>query len=73
LSSSANPQRSRSPHGEVSPPVSLVSSADARVARPSYDRTAVTTGIAHFGVGGFFRSHQAMCLDRLMDRGLALD
>ena len=40
---------------------------------PSYDRSAVTTGIVHLGVGGFHRSHQAMYLDRLMERGEALD
>ena len=34
---------------------------------------AVTTGIVHFGVGGFHRAHQAMYLDRLMDTGEALD
>ncbi|HEY5822111.1 MAG TPA: mannitol dehydrogenase family protein [Propionibacteriaceae bacterium] len=40
---------------------------------PSYDRSQVTTGIVHFGVGGFHRAHQAMYLDRLMEQGLALD
>ncbi|GAA1840011.1 mannitol dehydrogenase family protein [Microlunatus capsulatus] len=40
---------------------------------PRYDRSAVTTGIVHFGVGGFHRAHQAMYLDRLMEQGLALD
>lgn len=40
---------------------------------PSYDRTAVTPGIVHFGVGGFHRAHQAMYLDRLMNEGKALD
>ncbi|HEY3561851.1 MAG TPA: mannitol dehydrogenase family protein [Kribbella sp.] len=40
---------------------------------PSYDRTAVTPGIVHFGVGGFHRAHQAMYLDRLMSEGKALD
>ena len=40
---------------------------------PGYDRSAVTTGIVHFGVGGFHRSHQAMYLDRLMSQGQALD
>jgi mannitol 2-dehydrogenase len=43
------------------------------VAVPSYDRTAVTPGIVHFGVGGFHRAHQAMYLDRLMNDGKALD
>ena len=46
---------------------------DARVARPAYDRSQVRAGIAHFGVGGFHRSHQAMYLDRLMNQGQALD
>ena len=40
---------------------------------PAYDRSAVTTGIVHFGVGGFHRAHQAMYLDRLMNDGKALD
>ena len=43
------------------------------VARPGYDRRAVTPGIVHFGVGGFHRAHQAMTLDALMNRGEALD
>lgn len=40
---------------------------------PTYDRSAMTTGIVHFGVGGFHRAHQAMYLDRLMEQGLAQD
>lgn len=40
---------------------------------PSYDRSAVTPGIVHIGVGGFHRAHQAMYLDRLMNEGKALD
>ena len=43
------------------------------VARPAYDRSASTTGIVHFGLGNFHRSHQAMYLDRLMDAGTAQD
>ena len=50
-----------------------LTSLDARVETPSYDRVAVTTGIVHFGVGGFHRAHQAMYLDRLMNEGKALD
>lgn len=45
----------------------------ANVARPTYDRSKVKTGIVHFGVGGFHRAHQAMYLDRLMNKGEALD
>ncbi|GAA4671490.1 mannitol dehydrogenase family protein [Gordonia humi] len=33
---------------------------------PEYDRSGVTVGIVHFGVGGFHRAHQAMYLDRLL-------
>lgn len=43
------------------------------VARPTYDRSRVTGGIVHFGVGGFHRAHQAWYLDELMNRGDALD
>ena len=37
---------------------------------PAYDRSAITTGIVHIGVGGFHRAHQAMYIDRLMREGL---
>ena len=46
---------------------------NAQIPVPTYDRTAVTTGIVHFGVGAFHRSHEAMYLDRLMNQGQALD
>lgn len=38
---------------------------------PNYDRSQISIGIAHFGVGGFHRAHQAMYLDRLLNAGLA--
>jgi len=38
----------------------------ARLPVPTYDRTAVSTGIVHLGVGGFHRAHQAMYVDRLL-------
>jgi len=50
----------------------LSSSADA-VPGPTYDRSRVTTGVVHFGVGGFHRAHQAAYHDRLMNDGKALD
>jgi mannitol 2-dehydrogenase len=40
---------------------------------PSYDRSQVTVGIVHFGVGGFHRAHQAMYVDQLMEQGKAAD
>ena len=36
--------------------------ADSPLA-PAYDRSAITTGIVHMGVGGFHRAHQAMYVD----------
>jgi mannitol 2-dehydrogenase len=42
---------------------------DLRVPRPSYDRSSVTAGIVHVGVGGFHRSHEAMYVDRLLAAG----
>jgi mannitol 2-dehydrogenase len=41
------------------------------IATPGYDRDGVGVGIAHFGVGGFHRAHQAMYIDRLLERGAA--
>lgn len=37
-----------------------------RIERPSYDRRAITPGIAHFSVGNFHRAHQAVYLDRCL-------
>ncbi|TFB54421.1 mannitol dehydrogenase family protein [Cryobacterium tagatosivorans] len=44
---------------------------DPDIGRPTYDRTSLTAGIVHIGVGGFHRAHQAVALDRLMNAGLA--
>ncbi len=41
------------------------------IAAPSYDRHGVAVGIAHFGVGGFHRAHQAAYIDCLLERGKA--
>ena len=40
---------------------------------PTYDRSALTTGIVHMGVGNFHRAHQAVYLDQLMRQGQAQD
>jgi mannitol 2-dehydrogenase len=45
----------------------------ARVPTPTYDRSRLTVGVVHVGVGGFHRAHQAMYHDRLMNQGEALD
>lgn len=36
---------------------------------PSYDRSALTPGILHFGIGNFHRAHQAVYLDDLFNAG----
>lgn len=41
--------------------------------RPFYDRSALTPGIVHIGLGNFHRAHQAWYLHRLMQDGRALD
>jgi mannitol 2-dehydrogenase len=43
------------------------------IARPSYDRSALTAGIIHIGLGNFHRAHQAWYLHRLMQQGRAHD
>jgi mannitol 2-dehydrogenase len=43
------------------------------VRTPSYDRSGLTAGIVHIGLGNFHRAHQAWYLHRLMDMGLAHD
>ncbi|NND22960.1 MAG: mannitol dehydrogenase family protein, partial [Silicimonas sp.] len=43
------------------------------VDRPNYDRSALTPGIVHIGLGNFHRGHQAWYLHRLMQQGLAHD
>lgn len=50
-----------------------LSSLPADVPVPPYDRSALSVGIVHFGVGGFHRAHQAMYLDKLMSQGQAHD
>ena len=42
-------------------------SGDVRV--PGYDRSRLSAGIVHVGVGGFHRAHQEVYLDRLLARG----
>ena len=45
----------------------------AHVARPTYELADVTPGIAHIGVGGFHRAHQAAYTDALMNTGEGLE
>lgn len=43
------------------------------IKRPTYDRTKLTPGIVHIGLGNFHRGHQAWYLHRLMQAGEAHD
>ena len=48
-------------------------SLPSKVHVPEYDRSTVTPGIAHIGVGNFHRAHQALVVDRLLNAGEARD
>lgn len=62
---------------QVSPLAKLdnaaLSSLPTSVLRPQYDRSQLTAGILHIGVGNFHRAHQAWYLHRLMQMGQARD
>lgn len=47
--------------------------AELPISKPGYDREQVSVGIVHFGVGGFHHAHQAMYIDRVLEKGLAHD
>jgi len=44
-----------------------------QILRPRYDRSLLTPGIVHIGLGNFHRAHQAWYLHRLMQDGDAFD
>lgn len=43
------------------------------VAQPAYDRSKLTPGIVHIGLGNFHRAHMAVYLDDLFAKGLCHD
>ncbi len=43
------------------------------VKRPGYERSSLSSGMAHIGVGNFHRAHQALVIDDLAAAGLASD
>ena len=47
--------------------------AQIPIAKPTYNRDEIGIGIVHFGVGGFHRAHQAMYIDRLLEKGPATE
>ncbi|WP_226621385.1 mannitol dehydrogenase family protein [Alloyangia pacifica] len=46
---------------------------DPRISGPAYDRSGLTPGIVHVGLGNFHRAHQAVYLDDLFAKGLDHD
>jgi fructuronate reductase len=46
-----------------------LSTLPANVARPAYDRSAISTGIVHLGIGSFHRAHQAVYTDSVLAGG----
>ncbi|MBD2232890.1 mannitol dehydrogenase family protein [Phormidium tenue] len=44
-----------------------------RVRLPRYDRSTVTPGIVHIGVGGFHRAHQALYIDNYLEQNPGSD
>ncbi|HEY5347473.1 MAG TPA: hypothetical protein VIJ72_04720, partial [Rhizomicrobium sp.] len=40
----------------------------AAIGRPSYDRNAASIGIVHFGPGVFHRTHQALYVEKLLEK-----
>lgn len=46
-----------------------LSGLPADVARPSYDRASVKTGVVHLGIGAFHRAHQAVVFDDALASG----
>lgn len=56
-------------------PLSLVTLADMpeTVRVPCYNRSSLSPGIVHIGLGNFHRAHQAWYLHRLFDEGLCQD
>src|SRR5436189_6020932 len=41
----------------------------SQIRRPAYDRSRVTPGIVHLGIGAFHRAHQAVVIDDLLASG----
>lgn len=48
---------------------STLSQLPASVRHPRYDRKTVKPSLVHIGVGGFFRAHQAVYADELLETG----
>jgi mannitol 2-dehydrogenase len=49
--------------------IAALDTIKAKAGVPAYDRSQLTAGIVHFGVGNFHRAHQAVYLDDLFNAG----
>lgn len=65
--------RKPSSNGAVALSLQTLASLPSAVGRPAYERSALTPGIVHFGVGNFHRAHLAVYLDDLFNKGLNQD
>lgn len=63
----------QTPPGLINLSEATLSALPDNVTRPLFDRSKLTPGIVHIGVGNFHRAHQAWYLNRLMNMGLAQD
>ena len=64
-----NRHMTNSSHRLVPLSAATLGDLDPRVTVPTYDRSALTPGIVHIGVGGFHRSHLATYADELASTG----
>ncbi|MBD1876419.1 mannitol dehydrogenase family protein [Nodosilinea sp. FACHB-131] len=68
MNSPSNPAKSLVKLNERS-----LSQLSDRVRVPRYERSAVTSGIVHIGVGGFHRAHQALYMDNYLEQNPGSD
>lgn len=66
-----DPQGDRHARAVIALSSATLASLPADVAVPSYNRSGVSAGVVHLGVGGFHRSHQAMYLDALLQQDVS--
>ena len=67
------PSRTSQKTGAIALSSNTLESLPAKIELPRYDRSHLTPGILHIGVGNFHRAHLAWYIHRLMQRGAALD
>ena len=60
---------SPAPSSESAARLSDATLPGSRAQQPGYDRSGLSTGIVHIGVGGFHRAHQAVVMDDLLAQG----